>query len=78
MPRVLTFLLIGVTTATLSAPSVRLSVECTYLNFIGIDLEGEVGNSPYQWLLEAPRSMICPAELHEAMRARRVGPKTRH
>ncbi|MGH9967281.1 MAG: glycosyl hydrolase family 28-related protein [Pyrinomonadaceae bacterium] len=44
------------------------------LNFIGIELESNSTSSSYQWMIEplAPRS-VCPVDLHEAMKKRRLG-----
>ncbi len=44
------------------------------LNFIGVDWKPNASASTYQWLIEqpAPKS-VCPLELQEAMKARRLG-----
>jgi hypothetical protein len=46
------------------------------LNFIGVEIKSSGTTSPYQWVIEqiAPNS-LCPIELQEAMRARRLGGK---
>jgi hypothetical protein len=43
------------------------------LNFIGIDAKSNGPASSYQWKIEQPTPSACPVELHEAMRARRLG-----
>lgn len=45
-----------------------------FLNFIGLDWKPNASASPYQWMIElvAPKS-VCPTDLQEAMRARRLG-----
>ena len=45
------------------------------LNFVGVELvdAGKDPNSPYQWVIERTGPAgICPSELHEAMRTRRL------
>ena len=43
------------------------------LNFIGIELKSKNSDSPYQWMIEqvSPQG-ICPLDLQEAMRAKRL------
>jgi hypothetical protein len=44
------------------------------LNFVGVGRNGKPVNSPYQWFIEQiePGS-LCPADLHQAMKAHRLG-----
>jgi hypothetical protein len=43
------------------------------LNFVGFGTGGKNSTSPYQWLLEQVEpATLCPAELQEAMRSRRM------
>jgi len=43
------------------------------LNFVGLEIEVRKGNPPDQWLVEKTEpKTLCPAELQEAMRAKRV------
>jgi hypothetical protein len=42
------------------------------LNFVGLALKREDGSSKYEWFIEPGR--ICPAELHEAMKKKRLRP----
>jgi len=44
------------------------------LNFAGLDLKDSSSNTPYYWLIEGNGvSGVCPLDLQEAMRMRRLG-----
>jgi hypothetical protein len=44
------------------------------LNFIGVEAKDTTAASPYQWFIEQIQpEKLCPMDLHEAMRKRRVG-----
>jgi len=49
------------------------------LNFVGLDLKEGQKNSTYQWLIDVPGSTVavCPRDLHDAMRKRRLSPRGR-
>jgi hypothetical protein len=43
------------------------------LNFIGMRSCSSDPSSPYQWFVELQDKSVCPVELHQAMRAKRLG-----